>query len=115
MKYAARGGWIRVRVENAPRSNNPYIRISVEDHGPGIASEDLPHIFDPFYRGEAVRHSQLPGVGLGLSLVRRIVEADNGTVNVKSMPESGATFFIDLPAMKVAPIPAAAEIKEVAS
>ena len=56
--------------------------ISVEDRGPGISPDDLPHIFDAFYRGEAVRNSQIPGVGLGLSLVRRIMEAHHGTVEV---------------------------------
>ena len=98
VKYAASGGWIRVRAESTPRPNGLAVRISVEDHGPGIEANDLPHIFDPFYRSEAVRNSQLPGVGLGLSLVRRIVEAHKGTIEVRNIPESGASFFIDLPA-----------------
>jgi two-component system sensor histidine kinase BaeS len=123
VKYAASGGWIRVRAESAPRPNGAAVRISVEDRGPGIGANDLPHIFDPFYRSEAVRNSQLPGVGLGLSLVRRIVEAHKGTIEVRSAPESGASFFIDLPADATATLRADGEsslsggeqIKEVAS
>jgi signal transduction histidine kinase len=86
----------------------------VEDHGPGIGADDLPHIFDPFYRSQAIRNSQIPGVGLGLSLVKRIVEAHRGTIEVKSSAQSGTTFFIYLPAEAVT-VPVETEMKEVAS
>ena len=69
---------------------------------------------DPFYRGEAVRNSQIPGVGLGLSLVKRIVEAHHGAIEVKSSTGSGAAFILYLPAQPV-PVAAEAEMKEVAS
>lgn len=98
VKYAKSGGWVRVRAERAPDSGGSRIRIAVEDRGPGVDPGDLPHIFDPFYRGEAVRSSQIPGVGLGLSLVKRIVEAHRGTVTVESSAGAGATFFLYLPA-----------------
>jgi signal transduction histidine kinase len=114
VKYAKSGGWLRVRAESARRPNGAHVRISVEDHGPGVDPDDLPHIFDPFYRSEAVRSAQLPGVGLGLSLVKRIVEAHHGTIEVRSSPESGACFVIDLPA-ETAAVPVEGEIKEVAS
>ena len=118
-KYAAGGGWVGVRAESVPYSGGVRVRISVEDHGPGIGSDDLPHIFDPFYRSQAIRNSQIPGVGLGLSLVKRIVEAHRGVIEVKSIevkssPESGTTFFIYLPAQAVI-VPVETEIKEVAS
>jgi len=90
------------------------LRIAVEDRGPGISPDELPHIFDPFYRGEAVRNSQIPGVGLGLSLVKRILEAHHGTIEVKSSEYGGAAFILYLPAQPVA-VPAQAEMKEVAS
>jgi signal transduction histidine kinase len=114
VKYAASGGWLRVRAESVPHPDGTRVRISVEDHGPGVDPDDLPHIFDPFYRSEAVRNSQLPGVGLGLSLVKRIVEAHHGSIEVRSSPQSGACFFIDLPA-ETAVVPSESEVKEVAS
>jgi signal transduction histidine kinase len=114
VKYAAGGGWVGVRAETVPHAGGVRVRLSVEDHGPGIGPDDLPHIFDPFYRSQAIRNSQIPGVGLGLSLVKRIVEAHRGTIEVQSSPQSGATFYIYLPA-EVMPVPAAAEMKEVAS
>ena len=113
-KYAAGGGWIGVRAESVSYPGGVRVRISVEDHGPGIGADDLPHIFDPFYRSQAIRNSQIPGVGLGLSLVKRIVEAHRGTIEVKSSPQSGTTFFIYLPAQAVI-VPVETEMKEVAS
>ena len=113
-KYAKSGGWVRVRAEKAPGSGAARIRIAVEDRGPGVAPDDLPHIFDPFYRGEAVRSSQIPGVGLGLSLVKRIVEAHHGTITVESSAGSGATFFLYLPAQPEQ-TQAAREMKQVTS
>jgi signal transduction histidine kinase len=114
VKYAAGGGWVRVRAEAARVAGESAVRIAVEDHGPGVDPEELPHIFDPFYRGEGVRNSQIPGVGLGLSLVKRIVEAHHGTVEAVNAGGSGAIFSIYLPAQP-AEVPAPAELKEVAS
>jgi signal transduction histidine kinase len=114
VKYASSGGWVRVRAEGVADAQGTRLRIAVEDRGPGISPDDLPHIFDAFYRGEAVRNSQIPGVGLGLSLVKRIIEAHRGTIEVKSSPDSGASFVFYLPAQP-ASIETDAELKEVAS
>jgi signal transduction histidine kinase len=114
VKYAASGGWVGVRAETVPHPGGLRVRIAVEDHGPGIGADDLPHIFDPFYRSQAIRNSQIPGVGLGLSLVKRIVEAHRGTIEVKSSAQSGTTFFIYLPAEAVT-VSVETEMKEVAS
>jgi signal transduction histidine kinase len=113
VKYAASGGWVGVRAEAVRQPGGVRVRIQVEDHGPGIGPDDLPHIFDPFYRSQAIRNSQIPGVGLGLSLVKRIVEAHRGTIEVKSS-QSGTTFSIYLPA-QAATVPVESEMKEVAS
>jgi signal transduction histidine kinase len=114
VKYAASGGWLGIRAEAVANAAGPRVRFSVEDHGPGIDADDLPHIFDPFYRSQAIRNSQIPGVGLGLSLVKRIIEAHRGTIEVRRSSPSGAAFFIELPA-EAAPVPAETEMKEVAS
>jgi len=114
VKYASSGGWVRVCAEAVSHRDGAFVRITVEDRGPGIAPGDLPHIFDPFYRGEAVRNSQIPGVGLGLSLVKRIIEAHHGTIEVKSSESGGAAFILYLPAQPAA-VAAETEMKEVAS
>jgi len=74
------------------------VQITVSDRGRGIATEDLPHIFEPFYRGRRAVDEQVHGNGLGLSLVKRIVEAHGGRVSVKSAPGEGTSFTLHLPA-----------------
>jgi two-component system sensor histidine kinase MprB len=78
--------------------------VSVRDHGPGIDAEDLPYVFDRFYRSTAARN--LPGSGLGLAIVRQIVEAQGGRVEAESHPAGGAVLRLRLPAVE-APEPVA--------
>ncbi len=74
------------------------VRIAVADRGLGITAADLPHIFEPFYRGAEAQSRQIRGNGLGLSIVKGIVEAHGGRVTVDSTAGSGSTFVIHLPA-----------------
>ena len=62
-----------------------------------VMAEDLPHIFEPFYRGRDVVSRQMHGNGLGLSLVSRIAAAHRGSVDVRSTPGDGATFTLRIP------------------
>ena len=71
--------------------------VVVRDHGPGIAPEDLPHVFDRFYRSPAARG--LPGSGLGLAIVRQVAEADGGSVAAANHPQGGAIVELRLPAV----------------
>ena len=73
------------------------VRLSVADRGRGIAAGELPRIFEPFYRASDVVEAQLPGSGLGLTIVRRIVEGHGGRVTVESRVGEGSVFTIDLP------------------
>lgn len=76
------------------------VRVSVDDSGEGIASEDLPHIFERFYRGEQARTRDRDGqrgAGLGLAIARGLVEAHRGTIEVVSQPGQGAQFSFTLP------------------
>ena len=74
------------------------IEIRVSDRGAGIPRDELRHIFDPFYRGRRAVEDQIHGTGLGLSLVKRIVEAHEGTVTVDSEPGKGTEFVVRIPA-----------------
>jgi signal transduction histidine kinase len=99
-KYGGRSPWIGVRA----RADGNEVRITVEDHGPGIRAEDLPHLFEPFYRGREVKTGGIPGSGLGLSVVRRIAEAHHGRVTVESNGAGpGSAFTLHLPAAPEAP------------
>ncbi len=91
--YTPAGGYIRVRTG----VRNDQIFLTVEDSGIGISSADLPHIFDRFYRADQARSTNTGGNGLGLSIVKRIVEQHGGTVEVKSCIDAGTNFIVTLP------------------
>jgi signal transduction histidine kinase len=93
VKYAGDGRWVRI----AARASGRTLSISVSDRGLGITAEDRKHIFQPFYRGREAVSRQIQGSGLGLHLVRRIIEAHGGSVAVRSEPGQGSTFTIELP------------------
>lgn len=93
-KYGAAGGWIGISAS----SQGDSVRIEVADRGAGIPANEIGQIFDPFYRGSKAVADQIHGTGLGLSLVKRIVEAHEGSVSVESEPGSGARFILNLPA-----------------
>jgi signal transduction histidine kinase len=91
VKYTASGGQVTVDA----RRGEGVVSISVRDTGAGIPEHEIPRIWDRLYRGDQSRTTR--GLGLGLSLVRASVEAQGGTVAVKSAPGHGSTFTITLP------------------
>lgn len=95
VKYTSAGGAVDVRVE----SDGDRIRIVVADSGLGIDADDLPHIFQPFYRGRQARDAQIRGTGVGLSVVRHVVDAHQGDVDVVSRVGQGTTVTLVLRAM----------------
>jgi signal transduction histidine kinase len=90
-RYSRPGGAILLRAERG----GDFVRISVYDEGPGIPSEDLPHVFEKFYRGSQAL--QTKGTGLGLAIARAMIELNGGSLDVRSS-EAGAVFTAVLPA-----------------
>jgi signal transduction histidine kinase len=78
-----------------------WIVVCVRDTGTGIAEEDLPHVFDRFYRADRSRSRATGGAGLGLAIVRQLVEAHGGQIEVESEPGQGTTFTFTLPVAKL--------------
>jgi signal transduction histidine kinase len=98
LQYGGDGGWLAVRARHAAGRRGHEVEIAVEDRGRGIETGDLPHIFEPFYRGRTAAASRLHGTGLGLSLVKRIAEEHGGRVSVTSRRPTGTVFTLRLPA-----------------
>jgi signal transduction histidine kinase len=97
VKYGGRDRWVGIKIEHGRQRRRPEVWITVSDHGEGIPASELPHIFDPFYRGADAVARQVHGNGLGLSLVRQIVAAHGGRVTVTTRAGAGSSFTIALP------------------
>lgn len=97
IKFTPEGGHVAVRIAGSARYPGG-LRLEVEDHGIGIAADDLERIWEPFVQGVQSPHSATKGAGLGLALVRLLTELHGGTASVSSVPGQGATFAVDLPA-----------------
>ena len=94
IKYTPKGGWIKLRMEKG----NSEIRIIVEDNGIGIPEQDLPYIFERFYRGsDNGGREATQGSGLGLAIAKRILQLHETAINVTSAPGAGTSFEFDLP------------------
>jgi signal transduction histidine kinase len=101
IKYGGEERWIGLSVTcQETQKHGKEITFSVQDHGEGISSSELPHIFEPFYRSPSVTAAQIHGTGLGLPLAKSIVESMQGQVTVKSAPGRGSTFTLHLPCVE---------------
>ncbi len=110
MKYSGESRWVGVSAQPVSGSNGSQVQIIVEDHGLGISAAELAHVFEPFYRGKEVTTAQIHGNGLGLSLVKTIVEAHGGKISVKSIPGRGSSFTLSLPTASGVQSPASGSV-----
>lgn len=97
VKYSGDAHWLSIKAQLNKGLRQSVVSITIADHGIGIPAEELPHIFDPFYRGQEVTAAQIHGSGLGLSIVKQIVEAFGGSISVESSPSKGSAFTLHLP------------------
>ncbi|MDB4875635.1 MAG: ATP-binding region ATPase domain protein [Gemmatimonadetes bacterium] len=109
LKFTPNGGMVRLSIaggrktaaDSAPASERSVVRFSVRDTGSGIAVDDLPHLFDWFWRSA---HQSGRGAGLGLAIAKGLVEAHQSRLHVDSAPGAGSTFWFELPVVDHAPI-----------
>jgi CheY-like chemotaxis protein len=103
IKFTPRGGRVQVVLERV----NSHLEVSVIDTGEGIRPEFLPHVFDRFRQADATTTRRHGGLGLGLSIVKQLVELHGGSVRAKSAGQGhGATFTVSLPLAVIHPDPA---------
>lgn len=93
IKFTDAGGGLRVTL----RGHGDKAEVKVADTGRGIAPEDLPHVFDRFFKGDRARQRSAGGAGLGLAIVHKIVELHEGRIDIQSRPGHGTTLTITLP------------------
>jgi signal transduction histidine kinase len=93
IKYTPEGGRVCLSVA----ADDEMLRIQVTDNGIGIPADDLPRIFERFYRVDRSRSREMGGTGLGLSIVKHVAHVHGGSVEVSSTPGQGSTFTLKLP------------------
>lgn len=98
-KYTNPGGSVNIRVDEIPCDRNGYmlLQTTIEDTGIGMSEEYLPHLFEEFTREKNTTDSKVEGTGLGMPIVKRLVELMDGTIDVKSKKGEGTTFVVTIP------------------
>lgn len=100
IRYSPSQGRVRVTTSMLEKQEEQWLTISIEDNGQGISSEDLPYVFDHFYRGDKSRDRKSGGSGIGLAIVKQLVENHGGQVTVESIVGRGSVFQVLLPIFK---------------
>jgi len=97
INYTPEGRKVMISTGKDEAEGRVWATLTVADTGIGIPEEELPHIFERFFRGDEPRQMQVPGTGLGLAIVKEIVELHGGRVTVESLMGEGSTFTVWLP------------------
>ena len=93
IQYTPRGGVVTLTI----LPGQDQLTLEIADTGKGMREEDLPHIFDRYYRADSTKDDTTDGTGLGLAITKRIVELHGSTITVRSRPGEGSLFTFDLP------------------
>ena len=96
-RYVQAQGTIKIKAD----IDGSFLFIRVSDNGSGILQEDIPHIFELFYRSEKSRSKKYGGVGLGLAICKKIIKEHDGEIYVESVPNVATTFTVKLPIIKI--------------
>jgi signal transduction histidine kinase len=91
--YGRAGRWARIRA----RRREATVEFTIEDRGAGMSPEDITRVFQPFYRGKGAKQTNIAGLGLGLAIVRRIVEAHDGEIELRSQHNAGTVVALRIP------------------
>ncbi len=97
VRFTPAGGQVTLTVTEAVRDGTPWVSLAVEDDGPGIPATDISRIFEPFYRVDPSRSRASGGTGLGLAVVKHLVEVHAGAVVAENRPAGGSRFVVQLP------------------
>jgi signal transduction histidine kinase len=98
MKYGGDSRWIGLYAHPVETGRGTGVQITIRDRGPGITAEDLPHVFEPFFRGKSAREAEISGTGLGLSLAREAANNMGARITVQSTSGAGSSFTLHIPA-----------------
>lgn len=96
-RYCGESAVVQIRVSSVTEGGRAFVQFEVSDNGPGINSEDLPRIFERFYRADKSRNRASGGTGLGLAIAKHIMMSHEGTIRVESVPGQGARFLLLFP------------------
>src|SRR5439155_12479316 len=97
LRHTPAGGTVLLNAWVSAQDGRQFMCMSVSDTGSGIAPDDLPHIFDRFYRADPARTRASGGAGLGLAIAKRMIEAHHGIIWAESTPGEGTTISFSLP------------------
>jgi two-component system, OmpR family, sensor histidine kinase BaeS len=97
LRYTSPDGKITIRISDTRQKGSRFAAVSISSTGVGIAPEQLPYLFDRFYRVEEARSRHSGGMGLGLAIAKEFVEAHQGSITVQSRVGQGTTFIVYLP------------------
>ena len=110
LAHSPAGGTVTVVATSGPATTPDAIAVRIADQGPGIAADDLPHVFERFYRADTARATdpatgRPTGMGLGLTIARELLAASGGRIGVERTGPDGTTFLVEVPRAQRKTIP----------
>jgi len=97
VEFNHRGGEVKLEVRRVNRGEVPWLQLRVNDTGAGIAEEDIPHVYEAFWQGDSEGEGKRYGVGLGLTIAKRVIENHGGSITLTSTPDKGTEVVMAIP------------------